>query len=156
MLIQNSPHILQSVDLCVFVWVTEPSAMLNMHAHNKVLQGPLLTPPVWHYYADKWRDWAVLGSCWSRMLEVALNCVCHSPTPVLFVELTIQSHCDKCMAPTWIMDLPKGQTLGQKAVRPCGPLCVTSLTPYKSTPSQNWQWVVLHNPKLRSQSSCYN
>lgn len=86
----------------------------------------------------KWRKWAALGSCWRMMLEEALNCVCYSPTTVAFVELTIRSYCDKCMTPTWIMDHPKGQTLGQKAVRPRGPVCVTSLTPYKFTSSQNW------------------
>lgn len=86
----------------------------------------------------KWRKWAALGSCWRMMLEEALNCVCYSPTTVAFVELTIRSYCDKCMTPTWIMDHPEGQTLGQKAVRPRGPVCVTSLTPYKFTSSQNW------------------
>lgn len=73
--------------------------------------------------------------------------------PLLFVELTLRGHCDKWVTPTWIMDNPTGQTLGQKAVRPCGPLCVTSLAPYKFNSSQNWHWAVLQNPKLRSQSA---
>lgn len=136
------------------VWVTESSAIIcsNTNAHNKAS-----SPPVQHYYADKWRSWAALGSCRRMMMleDASHLCLPFTHTSPLFVELTIQSHCDKCMTPIWIMDHPKGQTLGQKAVRPRGPLCVTSLTPYKFTSSQIWQWAVLHNPTLRSQSSWY-
>lgn len=100
-------------------------------------------------------DCLVSESYRNGQTQMHYNCVCHSLTPFPFVVVTLKSHCDKCMTPTWIMDDPTGQALGPKAVRGYGPLCVTALTPYKFTSSQNWHSVVLSNPQLTLKSSWY-
>lgn len=100
-------------------------------------------------------DCLVLESYRNGQTQMHYNCVCHSLTPFPFVVVTLKSRCDKCMTPTWIMDDPTGQALGPKAVRGYGPLCVTALTPYKFTSSQNWHSVVLSNPQLTLKSSWY-
>lgn len=100
-------------------------------------------------------DCLVLESYRNGQTQMHYNCVCHSLTPFPFVVVTLKSHCDKCMTPAWIMDDPTGQALGPKAVRGYGPLCVTALTPYKFTSSQNWHSVVLSNPQLTLKSSWY-
>lgn len=102
----------------------------------------------------KWKSFWLLHrkpSVSSKLAKWSDRCiyktVCHSLT-LLWVQVTPQSHCGECMTPTWIMDDPTGQTLGQKAAGPCGHVSVTTLTPYKFTCSQKWHWINLLRPKL--------
>ncbi len=45
---------------CACVCVSDWDINYNM---LNIQRSPLLTPPVWHYYADKWRNWAAGGWC---------------------------------------------------------------------------------------------
>ena len=94
-----------SVCVCVFVclWLIVSSHVINMHAHNKVTiaHGTTRTSPC-----------SELSCARSPLEDGAGRCIvtgfCQLPTNLVFVELTVQTHGDKCSAPAWIMDHPTG------------------------------------------------